>query len=275
MLNDVKGKCPFSDFLKSMVQIVKVLRGFPCTIMPRNSRVILHMPEGYHGVLLGNVHENFEMFKHLVKATDCIVSPMCEFEFHCFDHIPERAFIKIEVPPHCKSPKMEGSIKVISRDRYQDCIAYAQKLEPWQKPPDRQNMYFRFNETHIEIFSNHFSQFIVFAENRSMAEVVTDHNCCTRCVEILGFEKWIRSHDGRDLEVTLCVSSLQHENVFIKTEGNTHTHTHTHTHPHTHTRTHTHTHAHTHTHTHTHIHTHTHTPTHPNTNPHKHTISDI
>ena len=203
----------FSDFLKSLVHIVKVLRGFPCTIRPRNSRVILHMPKGYHGVLLGNVYENFKMFKHLVKENDYIVSPMCEFEFHRYLDISQGTFIKIEVPHIVKNSKMEGRIRVISRDRYQDCIEYAQKLEPEEELPDCDNMYFRLNERHIEIFTHHFSQFIVYAENSSLEEIVMDNNCCNRCVEILVFEKLARDH--RHHEFTAYISSLQHQEVFI------------------------------------------------------------
>ena len=173
------------------------------------------MPEGLFGVLLGNINENFELFKHLVNESDCIVGPMCEFEFHSYDGIPEGAWVKIQIPHLVSNPKMEGNIKVISRERYQDCIEYAQKLEPEEEPPDSENIYFRFNKKYIEIFTHHFSQFIVYAENSTLEEVAKDQICCTRFVQLLGFEKWIKDNDGYHLEVIMYVSSLEHEQVFI------------------------------------------------------------
>ena len=166
---------------------MKLLHGSPCTVMSSSSRVILHMPEGYHGVLLGNVDENFQMFKHFVKESDCIVGPMCEFEFHSYAAKPQRTFIKIKVPHIVKNPKIERNIRVISRDSSQNCIEYAKKLQPGEEPPDRLDMYFRFNESHVEIFAKHYTQYLVFAENSSLEEVILSHNCSTRTVEIIAF----------------------------------------------------------------------------------------
>ena len=119
---------------------MKILHGRLCTISPLHSRVILYVPEGCHGVILGNVLENFENFNHLVNESDSIVGPICEFEFHSYDDIPRGAWIKIEVPHIVKNPKVHDSIRIMSRDRYQECIEYAQKLEPGEDPPDSDNV---------------------------------------------------------------------------------------------------------------------------------------
>ena len=197
-----------------MVQIVKILHGSPCTIAPHHSRVILRVPKGCHGIILGNVHKNFKIFNHLVTESDCIVSPMCEFEFHSYDDIPEGAWIKIEVPHIVKNLDIESKIRVISRDRYQECTEYAQKLEPEQEPYDCENIYYRFAGNCLEIFTHHFSQFIVFAENTTLKEVI-DMNaleCCSRSAEMLVFTKWVTKElDYPLLEVNLYFCSMYYE----------------------------------------------------------------
>ena len=110
------------------MQIVKILHGRPCIITPRQTQVILHLPEGLHGIILGNVHKNFDTFRHCVEKNDSIVGPMCEFEFHSYDDIPEGAWVKIEVPHIVKNFDMESKIRVMARDRYQECVEFAQRL---------------------------------------------------------------------------------------------------------------------------------------------------
>ena len=200
------------DLLKSLVHIVKIVHGHPCTITPRQSRVMLHVPEGLHGIILGNVFHNFNIFRHCVKKTDCNVSPMCEFEFHSYDNIPEGAFIKIEVPHIVKNYEVSKKIRVMSRDRYQESIEYAQRLEPGQKPRSG-SIYYRYTEEYIEIFTHHFSQFIVYAEKTNLEEVITRHNCCTTCVETLVFVKWNTS-PVNFLDVIVFVCNLEFEKVF-------------------------------------------------------------
>ena len=61
--------------------------------------------EGLFGVILGNVYEKFGTFNQLVKESDCIVGPVCEFEFHSYDDITKGAWMKIEIPHIVKNPK--------------------------------------------------------------------------------------------------------------------------------------------------------------------------
>ena len=125
------------------MSIVKILHGSPCIIMLRHSKVILHVPKGLYGVILGNAHQETDF---IVRPIDRIVRPMYECEFHSYDDISEGAWIKIEVP------HIEGGIKVIYKERYQRYIKYAQKLEPGQELPDRENVYYRSRERYVEIF---------------------------------------------------------------------------------------------------------------------------
>ena len=194
---------------------MKVLRGLPCTITPLHSPVRLHVPEDHHGIILGNVYKNFDSFNHLVNERDCIVGPMCEFEFHSYDDIPEGAWYKIVVPHIVKNVMVKDRIKVVSRDRYQECIEYAQRLEPGEEPSDHQNIYFWYSESYIEIFTQHFSQFILYAENTTLDEVMDKHNShsCSKSVQLLIFTKWIQNDydSGPLLEVTLNMCSWQRD----------------------------------------------------------------
>ena len=172
------------------------------------------MREGLYGVILGNVYGNFKKFSHFVKESDCIVGPMCEFEFHSYEDIPEGVWIKIQVPHIVKNPKIEDNIRVISRDRYQECIEYAQSLEQGEEPFDNQNIYYRFGDRYIEIFTHHFSQFIVFAENVTLNEVLHKDamECCGRSAEMLVFTKWVTKKSNHPLlEVTLYLCSMYYE----------------------------------------------------------------
>ena len=206
--------CHLLDLLEMLVHIVKILHGHPCMITTRHSRITLHVPEGLYGIILGNVHENFDLFRHLVQKTDCIVSPMCEFEFHSYCDIPKGACYRIEVPHIVNNSKVEGSIKVMSRDRYQECIEYAQKLEPGEMPPDYEYTYYRFRERNLEIFTPHFSQFVVYAQNRTFEEVTGKDppHCCSKSVECMVFIKWCKHSNGDPfLEVSLHICSLHYE----------------------------------------------------------------
>ena len=140
---------------------------------------------------------------------------MCELEFHSYEDISKGAWRKIVIPHIVKNMSLESKIKVISVDRYLQCTEYAQKLEPGEEPPDYDNIYFRFHEKYIEIFTHHFSKFIVYAENSSLEEVVTQPSCCIRFVKILVFEKWIRGQNDHHREITAYICSLQNQKVFI------------------------------------------------------------
>ena len=188
---------------------------------PRKSGVTLHVPEGLYGIILGNVHEDFDAFKQCVKGNDCIVGPMCEFEFHSYYDILKGAWYKIDIPHIVKNPKVEDKIKVISRDRYQESIEYAQRLQEMEEPPDYENIYYRLNERNLEIFTHHFSQFIVYAESTTLDEVMGKDNIlhfCSKHVELLIFTKWTQKDFCVKplLEVCLQMCSLYHEETGYK-----------------------------------------------------------
>ena len=145
---------------------MEIIHGSAATIQTLQANVILHVPEGVFGIILGNIHTNFKTFRHLVEESDCIISPMCEFELSSYDDIHEGAWYTIQVPHIVKNGKIESKIMVKHRDKTRRKIGYALKLLTGEEPPidDNVNVYYRFHEKFIEIFTHHFSQFIIYAE---------------------------------------------------------------------------------------------------------------
>ncbi len=70
--------CFSVDASRRTFQIVEVLQGSATTVQAPDSDVILHVPNGVHGILLGNIHTDLFKFAHLVKNTECIISPVCD-----------------------------------------------------------------------------------------------------------------------------------------------------------------------------------------------------
>ena len=139
---------------------------------------------------------------------------MCEFEFHGYLNIPKGAWIKIQVPHILKNPTVHSKVTVMFRDRNQDSIEYAQRLGQEEEPPDNRHSYYRLFEETIEIFTQHFSQFIVYAKNSTLNEVMAMNalQCCSKAVELLVFTKWIeRGIKNPLLEVVLYICCLHYE----------------------------------------------------------------
>ncbi len=64
-------------------QFQQTCNGTAVDIKPTNSDVVLRVPCGVFGDILGTIHTDHSRFAHLVKQDECIVGPV--FEFH-MDH---------------------------------------------------------------------------------------------------------------------------------------------------------------------------------------------
>ena len=95
------------------------------------------------------------------------------------------------------------------RDRYKKTFTHALKLLTGERPPanDNVNVYYWFHEKYIEIFTRHFSQFIIYAENSSLQMVIDPSplQCCANSAELLLFGKW---RTNFILEVSIVMPSL-------------------------------------------------------------------
>ena len=214
----------FLDVLKNIADIVEIVHGSPVTIQALQANVILHVPEGVYGIILGNIVTNFRAFSHLVKEDDCMISPMCEFELHNYDDIPQGAWYTIQVPHIVKNFIIERKIKVTHRDKHTKTFGYALKLLTGEEPPsdDNVNVYYRLHEKYIEIFTQHFSQFIIYAENTTLQAVMgvmamDPLQCCARAAELLVFGKWhLEMNDDATLEISIVMCSLHYTRTDLK-----------------------------------------------------------
>ena len=202
------------DVLKNRVHIVEIIHGSSVTIQTLQANVILHVPEGVFGIILGNIHTNFRTFSHLVQEGDCIISPMCEFELSSYDDIHEGAWYTIQVPHIVKNKTIESRIIVKHRDKTRKKVGYALRLVTGEEPPtdDNVNVYYRFHDKYIEIFTHHFGQFIIYAEKTTIQRVmgISGVACCSNALELLVFGKWHKRNDGfLVLEIIILLRCLQ------------------------------------------------------------------
>ena len=167
--------------LKQRVRIVEIIHGSAVTIQALHSDVILHVPDGVYGIILGNIHTDHWKFKRLVPKNDCIIGPMCEFHFHGSE-IPVGARFRILVPHIVTNVAANmAHIKV----KHQG-VSHAAFVDAFPTPAyprhDLKIVYYEVNTDYIEISSPHFCKFLVTAEAI---------NCCSRSVEMLVFSKMI------------------------------------------------------------------------------------
>ena len=193
---------------------MEIIHGSAVTIQTLQANVILRVPDGVFGIILGNIHTNFRTFSHLVEESDCIISPMCEFELSSYDDVPKGAWYTIQVPHIVKNETIESKIMVKHRDKYRKTFGYALRLVTGEEPPvdDNVNVYYRFHEKFIEIFTHHFSQFIIYAENTTIQTVMglSVFACCANALELLVFGKWHkRNDDCLVLEIIIVLRSFQ------------------------------------------------------------------
>ena len=190
---------------------MKIVHGLATEIRARHSEVILHVPEGVYGIILGNVYSTLWRLSHLVRENDTVISPMCEFELHSYMDIPKGAWYKIQVPHIVNNiAEARDQIRVKYQDKHGEFIDYAEMLLPEEGPPvDSVNVYYRLCHRHVEIFTPHFSQFIVYAKNTPIEQLTTipePINCCTRGAEMLVFTKMMTEGELLELSVYLCSS---------------------------------------------------------------------
>ena len=167
--------------LRQRVQIVEFIHGSAVTIQALNSDVILHVPDGVYGIILGNIHADHWRFRHLVPENDCIIGPMCEFHFKG-SAIPVGARFRILVP-HIVTNVVANLAHIKVQHQRANHEAFVDAFPTPKFPPqDSKAVYYNVETEHIEISSPHFCKFLVTAEAI---------NCCSRSVEMLVFSKMV------------------------------------------------------------------------------------
>ena len=152
------------------------------TIQALHSDVILHVPDGVYGIILGNIHTDHWRFRHLVPEEDCIIGPMCQFLLKG-SVVADGIRFMIQVPHIVKNIHELGEkVKVIHRDN--GVASKAKFITPRQDPSE---VYYSLNQRYVEISTPHFCKFLVTAE---------DAECCAGSMTLLTFAKMTSTESG-------------------------------------------------------------------------------
>ena len=181
---------------------MEIVHGSAVNIQALHSDLILHVPEGVYGIILGNIHTDHWRFKHLVKDTDCIIGPICDY--YIFD-TPRKAtkrdnFI-IEVPHIVKNiHEVNGTIQVMRQPNGSLALTPIQPLVPGDNA-DQNDAFYSVHKKYIKISTPHFSRFIVTAKGI---------NCCSGSVEMLVFSKMDMNDTQPLFHVNIYLCSLHY-----------------------------------------------------------------
>ena len=169
--------------LKHHGKILQVVQGAAMTVQAPNSDVILLVPPGIHGVILGTIHTDHSSFAHLAHEWECIVSPICEFQVVDLSETPQQEYFRLQVPhiiQDIKAARDKIRVQLLSND--DEDTKNAKNLLGLQKAAEDNQVKFSVVGKYVEIFTRHFSRIVVSAEG-------IDH--CCRQVKMLVFSKLI------------------------------------------------------------------------------------
>ena len=160
---------------------MEIVHGSAITIQAVHSDVILHVPDGVYGIILGNIHTDHWRFKHLVKDIDCIIGPICDYYiFYSPRKATKRENFIIEVPHIVKNiHEVNGTIQVMPQPNGSSVLTPIQPLVQDDKT-EQNDTFYSVHKKYIKISTPHFSRFIVTAKGI---------NCCSGSVEMLVFSK--------------------------------------------------------------------------------------
>ena len=198
--NVVFTKYLLTGVLEKRFQIVRFVRGFPCTVQGENSDVLLHVPEGVHGAVLANIHTNHAKFLEHIPHNHCVVSPICEYHLqpNIESELPVDATFILQVP-HIISdvPEVRNKLKIqhinIERGTSVDQGDFSKKPERYE-----------IDEEYVTIYTSHFCAHIVPAESI---------DCCSGNANILLFGDLNTDPetDGSEATVKVYFSSIHSE----------------------------------------------------------------
>ena len=155
--------------------------------MPPKSDVILHIPDGVCGVLLGNIHTDLSKFAHLVRDTECIVSPVCDLHVEFTKgNMQERQPFKLLIPHIMKDfqlAKEQSRIQIFEHSNKDPLtvLPLGETEEDTSALPLKQvKPLFCVSRNYVELFCNHFCQILVSAEAAG---------CCCQSANLLVFSR--------------------------------------------------------------------------------------
>ena len=187
--------------LKYRVQIVEIIHGSAVTIQALQSDVILHVPDGVYGIILGNIHTDHWRFRHLVQENDCIIAPICEYIFKASDKSERNATFRLQVPHIVKKIEdISQNVEVKFQRRKNGPLLRAQPFRE-NRIPTSDDILYKLHKSQLEIFSCHFSKIIITAKGIK---------CCCHSAGLLVFSRMVLRPNPR-ADVSLYFTSLHYE----------------------------------------------------------------
>ncbi len=168
--------------VKQEVQIIQPVNGTAMTVQAPNSDVILLVPRGVHGVILGTIHTDHSRFAHLVHQGECIVSPICEFQVINVGDSKQEYLFRLQMPHIIQNLEAARDLMRVQVLKEGQKPYYATNLSSIKHPSELTNtetMLFNVVGKYVEIFSKHFCKILVSAE---------EVECCKR-VNMLVFSQ--------------------------------------------------------------------------------------
>ena len=148
-----------------------------------NSDVILHVPKGVYGKILANVHTDPAKFIHHIPKRHCLVAPICEYCLQpASSNTPLKKVKYIIQIPHIVTDieRVRHHIRVFHGNIH----SQESDLKIKKQNSEEKGLHFDIDEKYINIYTSHFSGFIV------TADAIT---CCANRANLLIFGS-LRNH---------------------------------------------------------------------------------
>ena len=196
--------------LKCRVQIVEIIHESAVTIQALHSDVILHVPDGVFGIILGNIETDHWKLRNLVDVEDCIIAPICEYViwYRSTKKTSKlHAIFKIQIPHILENiPDIRDNI-VVKRQSGSLPPTPVKMVSSEVEPQYLPEAFFNCDERWINIFTNHFTKFV---------SVVKGLKCCTKSAQMMVFSKLLPTIDMPIADINLLFASRHYENADYK-----------------------------------------------------------
>ena len=182
--------------LKRRIQIVEIVHGSAVTIQALHSDVILHVPDGVYGVILGNIHTDHWSFRHLVTKKECIIGPICEFHIHGSNIQSKKPKFRLQIPHIMRNIEaLDESIQVKFQQKTGEAL---QNAKPLEGITASDGVFYKLFSGHVEVLTDHFTTFIITA-----AEI----ECCCHSAAVLLFSGMNCESSPVIADIRLCFGS--------------------------------------------------------------------
>ena len=171
------------------------------TIQALHSDVILHIPDGVYGIILGNIHTDHRRFRHLVGENDCIISPICEYHFHGSSTHPKPKF-RLLIPHIVRNIEKTGGCIQVKLQLKQGEVLQKVNHFTSEAPIATGDVLYKTHGSYIEILTDHFTKFIVTAK---------EIECCSHSSVVLVFLRMDRESSPTIADIRICFASLHYE----------------------------------------------------------------